>query len=581
MSDVAFIVEIASVYWFFIFLLLNVVALLIAVSSADDFFIDVCFWARRIYRAIFIRPKYPALPIEKLYEPAQQPIAILVPAWHEAGVIDQMLEGAVETLDYDRFVLFVGTYCNDPETQADVDRIAARFPAKVRKVVVPNPGPTSKADCLNTALQDIRAYEADQGVEFAGFVLHDAEDILHRLELRLFNFLLPRKDFIQLPVFPLERDWSSFTGSHYIDEFAEFHAKDLVVRESLIGQVPSAGVGTCFSRRAMAALESEDIVFNPRSLTEDYEISFRLKRLLDVREIFVRFPVAARLRRRGLFGREREREWREHVGVREFFPNRLEDAVRQKSRWITGIVFQGLRNLRWRGSLAQKYFLLRDRKGAVTNLLNVLGYFIVLNVLGMFLYRLAFPDGYAFPALVRRGDFTWYLLVVNAFFFANRLAHRVYFVWDAYGPFEAVLSMPRLVWGNLINFLAAVRAFRNVLAAAREGRQVPWDKTRHDMPDRPSPTPASPGDGAAFRDLLATRAGLDPEKLRRGFADYAARGAGPVVAFLVAVGAASEADLTEIEAAAAARGFTFLEAMAAAGVAPEDIARRVIEKSSV
>lgn len=489
MFDSALAVEIASIYWFGVFLLLNVLALLIAISSVDDCFIDLCYWVRRLYRAVFIRSRYPPLPVERLQEPPEQPIAVMVAAWREAGVIGHMLEGAIETLDYDRYVLFVGTYPNDPETQADVDRVAALYPGKVRKIVTPDPGPTSKADCLNRILAAIRAHEADAGEAFAGIVMHDAEDILHPLELKLFNFLLPRKDFIQLPVIPLERDWWSFTAGHYMDEFAEFHAKDLVVREALIGQVPSAGVGTCFSARAMRALEGDGPVFNPDSLTEDYEISFRLKRLIDVREIFVRFPVARRTTRRGLFGREREALRREYIGVSEYFPDRLEDAIRQKSRWIAGIVFQGLKNLRWRGSLAQKYFLLRDRKGAITNFLNVLGYFIVFNVLGMEIYRHLFPDGYAFPALIRRGEPTWHLLIANGVFFSIRIAHRVYFVWDVYGPFQAALATPRLVWGNLVNFLAATRALRIVIKAARTGTRVPWDKTAHVMPERPAPSP--------------------------------------------------------------------------------------------
>nr|BFE97275.1 hypothetical protein GCM10020185_78110 [Pseudomonas brassicacearum subsp. brassicacearum] len=81
---------------------------------------------------------------------------------------------------------------------------------------------------------------------FAGVVLHDSEDVLHPLELRLFNYLLPRKDMIQLPVVSLERNWYEWVAGVYMDEFAEWHGKDLVVRESMTDTVPSAGVGTCF-----------------------------------------------------------------------------------------------------------------------------------------------------------------------------------------------------------------------------------------------------------------------------------------------------------------------------------------------
>ena len=57
-----------------------------------------------------------------------------------------------------------------------------------------------------------------------------------RVELKFFNYLLPRKDMIQLPVASLERNWFELVAGTYMDEFAEWHAKDLVVRESLAGR---------------------------------------------------------------------------------------------------------------------------------------------------------------------------------------------------------------------------------------------------------------------------------------------------------------------------------------------------------
>lgn len=38
-------------------------------------------------------------------------------------------------------------------------------------------------------------------------ILHDSEDVLHPLELRLFNYLLSCKDMIQLSVASIERKW--------------------------------------------------------------------------------------------------------------------------------------------------------------------------------------------------------------------------------------------------------------------------------------------------------------------------------------------------------------------------------------
>ena len=88
-----------------------------------------------------------------------------------------------------------------------------------------------------------------------------------------------------------------------MDEFAEWHAKDLVVRESLVGSVPSAGVGTCFSRRALLALnaETDNQPFNTESLTEDYDVGARLGKM-GMQSIFARFPVQFATRRKAWFG---------------------------------------------------------------------------------------------------------------------------------------------------------------------------------------------------------------------------------------------------------------------------------------
>ncbi len=233
----------------------------------------------------------------ELYKPDEKPLAIMVPAWNETGVIGNMAELAATTLDYENYHIFVGTYPNDPDTQRDVDEVCARFP-NVHKVVCARPGPTSKADCLNNVLDAITQFERSANFAFAGFILHDAEDVISPMELRLFNYLVERKDLIQIPVYPFEREWTHFTSMTYIDEFSELHGKDVPVREALAGQVPSAGVGTCFSRRAVTALlaDGDGIAFDVQSLTEDYDIGFRLKEK-GMTEIFCPFSGGGRSQR--------------------------------------------------------------------------------------------------------------------------------------------------------------------------------------------------------------------------------------------------------------------------------------------
>ncbi|HMF99220.1 MAG TPA: glycosyltransferase, partial [Vicinamibacterales bacterium] len=224
-------------------------AVLMLISGVDDLIIDIVYWLRRAWRATTVYRAHERLHARALLEPAEKPLAIMVPAWRETGVIGRMAELAATTLDYENYHIFVGTYPNDPDTQRDVDEVCARF-RNVHKVVCARPGPTSKADCLNNVLDAMLQFERRAKLQFAGFVLHDAEDVISEMELRLFNYLVDRKDLIQLPVYPFERQWSDFTSAHYMDEFAELHGKDILVREALAGQVPSAGVGTCFSRRA-------------------------------------------------------------------------------------------------------------------------------------------------------------------------------------------------------------------------------------------------------------------------------------------------------------------------------------------
>ena len=207
-------------------------AVIILLSSLDDLFVDAWYWGRRLYRRYVIRRRrdYHPLLIEDLHRNAEQPIAIMVPAWLEQDVISQMLEHMVNELDYRNYVIFVGTYTNDPATAAEVERMRRRY-RQLRRVEVPHAGPTCKADCLNWVVQSIFLYEQRENMEFAGMVLHDSEDVVHPLELKFFNYLLPRKDMIQLPVMSIERDWNELVAGTYMDEFAEWHAKDLVVRE--------------------------------------------------------------------------------------------------------------------------------------------------------------------------------------------------------------------------------------------------------------------------------------------------------------------------------------------------------------
>jgi len=476
-------VDVVATYLYALKFIAITVAVLILISALDDLIIDVVYWVRRAWRATTVYRAHERLDCCALTAPAEKPLAIMVPAWHETGVIRQMAELAVTTLNYENYHIFVGTYPNDPDTQRDVDEVCARF-SNVHKVVCARPGPTSKADCLNNVLDAILQFERRAKLQFAGFILHDAEDVISAMELRLFNYLVDRKDLIQLPVYPFERRWADFTSAHYMDEFAELHGKDIVVREALAGQVPSAGVGTCFSRRAVTALlaDGDGIAFDVQSLTEDYDIGFRLK-AKGMTEIFVRFPVVQDVdgahTRPMSFGKSAREA--SVICVREYFPNTLAAAVRQKSRWIVGIVYQGWKTLRWTDNATLNYFLWRDRKGGLTNFVSFLATLLLLQFVMVWGYQMVVQHPYRFLSVFEGDRWITLLLQANLLLMANRVAHRVFFVSSYYGFSQGLWSIPRLFWGNFINFLANWRAIRQIVRQG-DARRVAWDKTMHDFP---------------------------------------------------------------------------------------------------
>jgi bacteriophage N4 adsorption protein B len=436
------------------------VAMLILLSSLDDAFIDAYYWlsgARRRKRGMHAA---------ELAERPQCAFAIMVPAWKEHDVIAAMIENTVRTMDYSAFRIFCGVYRNDPATAREVDRMAQRYPDRVTRVDVPHDGPTCKADCLNHIVGRVLR----DGEPFAGVVLHDSEDVIHPHELKLFNALLPQTDLVQLPVFSLGRAWREFTAATYIDDFAESHGKDIAVREALVGIVPGAGVATCYSRRALEVLSTNP--FNTATLTEDYDLSFRLRRL-GMSETFAHVTLDPG----GV------------VCTREYFPDTFKAAYRQRARWILGIALQGWRQLGWRGGLAERYFLFRDRKVLLMAPAGAFAYLLLLNyVLGM---AFGSPELQNALGSILSYSVLPYVLVVNLAFMCNRAIQRMVFVRGYYGAAQALLSLVRMPLNNLINFCAVMRAWRQFASHLLTGKKLAWDKTAHVFPDAVALAPAA------------------------------------------------------------------------------------------
>ena len=464
--------------------LLVFVAIVFFISGLDDFFVDLYYLFRALYRRLFVLPKYSPLTEKQLLDQEEKPIAIMIPAWDESPVIRRMLENNLRNVNYSRYHIFVGTYPNDLETQHEVEIVRESYD-NVQRIVCPKNGPTNKADCLNWIYQGILSFEKANNIQFEIFCMADSEDVVHPLSLKLFNYLIPRKDMVQIPVIPLVRSWNNFTGGHYADEFAEFHSKDIVVRERLTGVVPSAGVGCAFSRRtfSLMAQDNDNFAFNVNSLTEDYEFGLRMGRY-GLKQIFAKQVIIRRSveRKSRWTGRVRQKTIRDYVAILEYFPDRFLQAVRQKSRWILGINLQGWESLGWPGPLMRNYGLARDRKAVFSNTAIFLGYLVFLIMIFIWVMRELFPDSYHYPPLVEKDTWLWYLILVDTFFLLLRFVQRAIWVRWVYNGKEALLSAPRLLWGNIINVTATARALFLWTRSKFTGSSIQWDKTAHVYP---------------------------------------------------------------------------------------------------
>lgn len=423
--------------------------------GASDLLVDILWITHSIRRT---RRRLPSACAATLARPAVPGrIIVFIPAWQEDAVIGRMLEASLERIAHDDYRLYVGCYPNDSATIAAVHAIDD---ARVRLVIGEAPGPTTKADCLNTLWRALIADEAAAGFIAKAVVLHDAEDVVHSAELRVFDTLIERFDMVQLPVLPLiDRD-SRWIAGHYADEFAEAHGKELVVREMLGAALPSAGVGCAFARGALAEIAGDTGPFDPSCLTEDYEVGLRLH-AAGRRAVFVRLPGLAS---------------GPVVVTREYFPATIDAAVAQKARWMVGIALAGWDRLGWSGGWAERWMRLRDRQSVLAAVLLVAGYFALLAFVALHLATLA---GLYQPAPLPRTLRT--LFEVSLAMLGWRLAMRSLFVGRAYGWKEALRAPPRVVVSNIIAMMAARRALAGYLGIRRTGT-VRWDKTRHAFP---------------------------------------------------------------------------------------------------
>lgn len=427
------------------------------IGLLDEIALDtVWLWLKLTGRAVTprLRQGYGAGPLDG-------PAAILIPAFQECAVIGTTIAHMLKAWPQAELRVYIGCYANDPATLAAASAAAAGDP-RVRLVIHGAHGPTTKADCLNRLYQALRLDEVRSGRGFSSVILHDAEDMVHPAALAAIDRELTRHDFVQLPVRPELEASSRWIAGHYADEFAESHAKAMVVRDALGAALPAAGVGCGFARAALSRLEAQRGAeglagpFSPESLTEDYELGL----------------VLSRGERGSRFVRLRD-----HTGAlvatRSFFPAQLAPAVRQKTRWVHGIAFQGWERLGWNVKPVELWMALRDRRGPLTALVLAAAYLLLLvDALLVGATMAGWQGEMTLSPLLRL------MLLASLAGFVWRAALRGVFTAREYGWAEGLRGILRIPVGNIIAIMAARRALGAYFRSLRTG-QVVWDKTVH------------------------------------------------------------------------------------------------------
>ena len=470
-----------------------IVVVLYLLMGIDDFIWDIAgLFRRRSY-------KDQLLDLHKLDSTPPKLLAIAIAAWHEDNVLGDVIDNVLASVLYPKsmYHIFLGVYPNDPPTIAVAEALAARYP-NVHVVVNELPGPTSKAQNINYIYRSIRRFEDEHGWRFASLSIHDSEDVVHPYEFKVTNYLLDTHNAIQFPVFPLmpmprfSNFFRNITASTYADEFAENHFTTMVGRYSSGAFVPSAGTGFVLSHDVLDLFGDADILPQD-SLTEDYRVSLTLyEKGVQLYYVLEQIPRV---------GADNRLHW-DFVATRSMFPNTFRTAVRQKSRWILGITMQSFRFreiFQANGlPVSARYTLYKDSKAKVANLLAMVGYPLLIY----FLVSLFVPLLPIYPIF----SLSWWLSVFVTFMMLERQIFRIVAIGRVYGMrsvfFGCLLPplMPiRLIWGNIINLAATMRAYKQYATAGRNGakrqtrkqkraatpaersssKKIAWSKTDH------------------------------------------------------------------------------------------------------
>jgi len=247
------------------------------------------------------------------------------------------------------------------------------------------------------------------------------------------------------------------------------------VRGAVGGFVPSAGVGTAYSRAILDRLAEAESnrVFDPGSLTEDYENGFRLH-ALGARQLFLPLDMWGRPSACGGLAGRPGAGLRESaiLATREYFPRTWRTALRQRTRWITGISLQTWERHGWSGGW-QAYWWWRDRRGLIGTPAGALS-------------SLVFVYAVATQAWTRVSIPAWLAACLAVTLPLQLLRSCVHLACSSrwFGLRFGVLAPAREMYSTWLNTVATFSAIAIYARAKWRRRPLVWVKTEHAYPSR-------------------------------------------------------------------------------------------------
>jgi adsorption protein B len=227
------------------------------------------------------------------------------------------------------------------------------------------------------------------------------------------------------------------------------------------------------------------------------------------------------------------------MATREFFPRTFRWAVKQRTRWVTGIALQSWARHGWSGGFKQAYWLWRDRKGLIGNPVSLLANLTCLYGVATWLIArsLGVPWGLG-AELVEQNLVP--LLSANLTLQLIHLSARMACVARIYGVPFAMGAPLRTVYGNLLNSVSSVCAIYTFVAARLYRRPLVWVKTEHAYPSRVALLPHK----RPLEEILVGSAYLEPRDL--AYAQKSKPRGIRLSEHLVHLGMLSEEELSEV-----------------------------------